>query len=173
MYFFSSKFHHVKITFKLSVTKTTKLHSSSSSNFHHARPPNWSTLFSFLIYALHHLTPMISTVSLLYERLSMPMTQRSSFHNPCLFRHQIHLLSSWKTRTHLDSSTITPVRIRQIKRKSASLNWILTFFLILLIAPTWRQQIFIYFGPCRENFQWYRGKKLPQLLFCVKTFGFL
>ncbi len=54
--------------------------------------------------------------------------------------------------------------------QSAFLNWILKFFHILLIAPTWRQQIFIYFGPCsiflRKNFQWYRGgKKLPQWLF--------
>ncbi len=41
----------------------------------------------------------------------------------------------------------TPPRQRP-SAKNAFLNWILMFFHILLIAPTWRQQIFIYFGPC-------------------------
>ncbi len=52
---------------------------SLSSNCHHARPPNWPKAFrpfSFHTNHLRHLAPMISTVSLLNELLSMPMTLR-------------------------------------------------------------------------------------------------
>ncbi len=76
------------------------VHSSSSSNCHHARPPNWpmrkcalhflniiSSLYLILSLQAHtpfsfhtnlhgHLAPMISTVSLLNELLPMPMIQR-------------------------------------------------------------------------------------------------
>ncbi len=68
-----------------------------SPNSHHARPPNWSNVqtrssflnhflflisylvfvsfHTFLTYFLHHLVPMVPTVSFLYEILSMPMTR--------------------------------------------------------------------------------------------------